>query len=161
MAVAAAAAAAAAVTDRRAHAHARPVSAGDDTLSVLEAVDALDAAFAARDVAAVLELFVEDDDVVFIGSAKAEQALGRAELRRVLDALLALPEVAGGSFAIDWSARGVRIEGDIAWFTATGEATWTSPRRTVRFPYRLSGVLLRRGGRWLWHTHHGSEPGSL
>lgn len=137
------------------------MSEGDDSLSVLQAVDALDAAFAAGDAGAVLGLFVEDDDVVFIGSAKAEQALGRAELRRVLDALLALPEVADGSFEIDWSARQVRIDGDVAWFAATGEATWTSPRRTVRFPYRVSGVLLRRGGRWLWHTHHGSEPGSL
>ncbi len=128
---------------------------------MLETVDALDLAFAQRDVAAVLDLFVEDDDIVFIGSAKAEQAVGRVAVGRVLAALLVLPEVADGSFELDWSERRVRIEGDVAWVAAVGQATWTSPRRVVEFPYRLSGVLLHRGGRWLWHTHHGSEPGRL
>lgn len=28
----------------------------------------------------------------------------------------------------------------------------------VEFPYRVTAVLVRRGDRWLWHTHHGSEP---
>jgi ketosteroid isomerase-like protein len=137
------------------------MSGTTDERSVLEAFDALDDAFAGRDVTAVLDLFVADDDVVFVGSARAEQALGRAELHRVLHDLFGLPEVTGGSFEIDWSERRVRIAEGVAWVTATGEATWTSPRRTLRFPYRLTGVLLHREGRWLWHTHHGSEPGSL
>lgn len=137
------------------------MSAADDERSVLESVDALDAAFAERDLAAVLDLFVEDDDIVFIGSAQEEQALGRDEVGRRLGALLALPEVGEGSFEIAWSERRARVQGDVAWVTAVGHATWSSPRRVVDFPYRLTGVLLRRGGRWLWHTHHGSEPGSL
>jgi hypothetical protein len=24
--------------------------------------------------------------------------------------------------------------------------------------YRVTGVFVRRAGRWLWHTHSGSEP---
>jgi len=136
------------------------VSAADER-TVWEVVDALDAAFAQRDITAALDLFVADEDIAFLGSAKQEQALGHERVRQRLEAILALPEVAGGSFEIAWDERRVRIEGDVAWVVATGEATWTSPRRTVRFPYRLTGILLRRDGRWLWHTHHGSEPGSL
>jgi uncharacterized protein (TIGR02246 family) len=137
------------------------MTARDDERSVLEVVDALDAAFARRDASAVLDLFVEDDDIVFFGSAQTEQAMGRAELSRRLAALLALPEVAEGSFEVAWGERRVRIDGDVAWVTALGHATWSSSRRVVDFPYRLSGVLLRRHGRWLWHSHHGSEPGRL
>lgn len=133
----------------------------DDAIAVLEAVDALDAAFARRDVAEVLDLFVADDDVTFFGSGRSEQASGRAELEERLSALLALPEIAEGSFGISWDERRVRVEGDVAWVTATGTATWQSPKRVVEFPYRLTGVLLARHGRWLWHTHHGSEPGTL
>ena len=54
-------------------------------------------AFAQRDVAAVLDLFVEDDGTVFIGSAKAEQAVGRVAVGRVL-APFVLPQVADGWF---------------------------------------------------------------
>ncbi len=128
---------------------------------MIEAVDALDEAFARHDVDGVLRLFADDADVAFLGSARSEQAIGRDAVERLLRELLALPEVAGGTFAIAWTERRVRVAGDVAWIVALGEATWESPRRTVQFPYRLTGILVRREGRWVWHTHHGSEPGSL
>lgn len=128
---------------------------------MLEAVDALEAAFARHDLGAVLDLFASDADVGFIGSARSEQAVGRAALERDLARLLALPEVADGTLTIAWSRRRVRVERDVAWVLCLGRATWATSRRHSVFDYRLTGVLVRRHGRWLWHTHHGSAPGAL
>ncbi len=56
--------------------------------------------------------------------------------------------------AFDWRQRRVRVAGDVAWVNASG--TLTVDGRVA--PYQVTGVFVRRGGRWLWHTHSGAEP---
>jgi SnoaL-like domain len=48
----------------------------------------------------------------------------------------------------------VRIEGDVAWVNASG----TLSVDDAEAAYQATGVFVRRGGRWLWHTHSGSTP---
>lgn len=124
-------------------------------LAVLSAFDALDVALAGTDPEAIVELFASDPDVTFWGSALAEQAVGRAELRALASVIAAAP----GSFTVDWSERQVTIERDVAWVNAAGSATWDQgDGRVVVMPYRATGVLVRRTDAWLWHTFNGSEP---
>ncbi len=130
----------------------------DDERQVLAAFDDLDRALERRDRAAVEALWVTDEDLTFWGSAAPEAAVGPAGLRGLLDLLDAVP----GSFALTWSARRLRVSGDVAWVNAEGVATWERPGEGVaRLPYRQTAILVRRAGRWLWHTHHGSEPTAL
>jgi ketosteroid isomerase-like protein len=130
----------------------------DDERQVLAAFDDLDRALERRDRAAVEALWVADSDLTFWGSAAPEAAVGPEGLRELLDLLAVVP----GSFTLTWSARRVTLSGDVAWVNAEGVAAWERPgERDARLAYRLTAILVRRAGRWLWHTHHGSEPTAL
>ena len=59
-----------------------------------------------------------------------------------------------------WESVEVEILGDVALVYAWGPATLVTANRNTRFCYRLTGVLVRSDGRWLWRMHHGSEPGA-
>lgn len=124
-----------------------------DDRDVLATFDALYAAACeARDARAIVDLFVTDGDVTFWGSEEAEQAFGPAGLREIAEAVASSPT----QFSFQWRKKRVRVEGDVAWVNAVGTVAVGEPPRTL--PYRVTGVLLRRDGRWLWHTHSGSEP---
>jgi ketosteroid isomerase-like protein len=103
-----------------------------------------------RDAAAAFALWAEDDDVTLFGSEQADTSRGPAELRVHLGA------IAGASATIRfaWNDKRVRVEGNVAWVTASG--TLTVDDRVA--PYQVAGVLVRRAGKWRWHTFSGSEP---
>ena len=129
----------------------------NDVEDVLAAFDTLYGAVEARDADALIACFVTDGDVSFWGSEGRAQAYGQAEFRD-LARVVGAP---GVSVSFVWPTRHARAEGDVAWLDALGSVTLQPPGAAVLTrPYRTTGVLLRRDGRWLWHTYHGSEPGS-
>jgi ketosteroid isomerase-like protein len=131
---------------------AAPSDRGSAVAEVLAAFDALDRAFERNDLDAIRSLCLEG--LEFLGSASAEQA-------GTLDELVALFrrfEGDLGTFTVRWAERRVRLEGDTAWVVAAGEATWRREAQVDRFPYRLTGGLVRREDGWRWALHHGSEP---
>lgn len=124
--------------------------------AVLASFDGLYAAACeARDADALVRLFVTDDDLSFWGSEQSEQYLGPAELRAFAQAITR----SDASLSFNWRERRVRVENDVAWVNAVGEVVVDAGGSVRTLPYRVTGVLLHRDGRWLWHTHHGSEPG--
>lgn len=63
------------------------------------------------------------------------------------------------TFSLVWESVHVEVGGDIAFMTALGTARASgvlAGHDGTR--YRLTGILLRTGDRWLWRVHHGSEP---
>jgi uncharacterized protein (TIGR02246 family) len=126
----------------------------DDEAAVRDALAALDAAFERRDVDAALCLCA--DDVVFIGSGEGEEAVGRDAVVGMLAAIA--PNAEGAEFTLLWDSVDVDVRGDVALLVAWGTGTLVTPRRSATMRYRLTGVLLRSDGRWLWRIHHGSEP---
>ena len=128
----------------------------DEARSVLAAFEALDEAFARHDLDAALALCTED--VVFIGSGAGEEAVGRDAIAPMFAALA--PQVEGLQFSLAWESVDVDVLGDVALLTAWGRARLITPRRDERLRYRLTGVLVRADGRWLWRVHHGSEAGA-
>jgi uncharacterized protein (TIGR02246 family) len=129
---------------------------GGDAEAVRDALTALDEAFERRDLRAALELCTED--VVFIGSGEGEEAVGRKEIGPMFAALA--PRLGSMEFSLAWESVQVEVLGDVAVLYAWGPATLVTSRRNASFRYRLTGVLVRDGGRWLWRVHHGSEPGA-
>jgi len=122
---------------------------------VLATFDALYAAACeARDADAMVELFVIDDDVSFWGSGQTEQHLGPEELRAFAEAITRSER----SLRFSWHERRVHVAGSVVWVNALGEVAAEAAGSVAVVPYRVTAVLLRRDGRWLWHTHHGSEP---
>jgi len=130
---------------------------GGDESAVRQALSDLHDALDRRDVEAIRALC--RDDVVFFGSAEGEEATDRDQIAAMLTTLA--PATAGSGFALEWTSVGVDVEGDVAFLTAIGTATFTSSRGAESSRYRLTGALVRDGDRWLWRCHHGSEPAAL
>jgi uncharacterized protein (TIGR02246 family) len=128
----------------------------DEKAGVIAALEALDAAFEERDLPAILDLCSED--VVFIGSGAGEEAVGRDRLVDMFSAIA--PQADGVEFSVGWESVHADVVGDVAILVAWGIGRLVSPRRTAEMRYRLTGLLLRQDGRWLWRIHHGSEPAS-
>ena len=103
-----------------------------------------------RDADAAIALWAQDEDIALFGSEEGEADVGPAAVHAHLVAIAAAPSAI--SFA--WDERRVHVEGEAAWVSASGTLT-VDGRRSL---YRATGVFVRREGRWLWHTHSGSEP---
>lgn len=110
----------------------------------------LRAAIAERRLEGALSLFAPDADSIVMGSGLSELAKGPLEIRAFLGALLAQPE----PLTWEWDYVSISSCGDVAWLSLEGAIVVGRGAR----PYRISGVLERRQGRWLWTLFHGSEP---
>jgi ketosteroid isomerase-like protein len=99
----------------------------------------------------VVAAFVPDADVALYGSEVSEVVIGPDALRSFFERMFKRPD--GPRFA--FRQRRLSSSGNVAWLVADAEVT-VGPH--VASPYRLSGVLEKRGGRWLWLLFSGSEP---
>jgi ketosteroid isomerase-like protein len=118
---------------------------------ILWTLGELRAAISERRVEGVLSLFAPDADTTLIGSSAGEIARGPLELRAFLEQLVAAPQTVGW----EWDDVSVSSCGDVAWLWLEGALVLDG--RSDR-AYRITGVLERRSGRWLWTLFHGSEP---
>jgi len=112
--------------------------------AVRAAFDAFGAALDAGDVDEALAWCT--DDVVFIGSGEGEEAVGHDAFPAML------------AYTLIWNSIDIDVLGDVALVAAWGEAELVTSTRNDRMRYRLTGVLVQSGDRWLWRVHHGSEP---
>jgi ketosteroid isomerase-like protein len=122
-------------------------------LGVRRALIRLNELLGRRDIAIVDE-FVPADDALLIGAEAGDVARGPAEIEAFVKRLFAQPET------ISWAWRRVEVSvlGEAAWVFAEGEVVRRGDDSDRRQPYRLTGLLEPRGGRWLWRTFHGSQP---
>jgi ketosteroid isomerase-like protein len=118
---------------------------------ILWTLGELRAAVSERRIEGVLSLFAPDADTTLIGSSAGEIARGPLELRAFLERLFASPQTVGW----EWDDVSVSAQGDVAWLWLEGALVLDG--RSDR-AYRISGVLERRAGRWLWTFFHGAEP---
>ena len=116
-----------------------------------EVLRALVAGLRARDADEVLRRFA--DDGVLLGSGEGERADGREQIAALLAHLLALPQTLGW----EWGPVVAGEQGGVVWFLTTGELVLLG-HGEQRLPYRLSGVVVERGGRPVLAQLHGSRP---
>jgi ketosteroid isomerase-like protein len=117
---------------------------------ILLSLGELRAAVSQRRLEGVLTLFAPDADTTVVGSSMGEVARGPLELRALFERLFDGPAVRW-----EWDVVQTSCAGDVAWLVA--EAALVVEGAGAR-PYRITGVLERRAGRWLWTLFHGSEP---
>jgi ketosteroid isomerase-like protein len=103
-----------------------------------------------RDADGAIALWAEDEDIALFGSEESEAAVGQAAVRAQIDAIAR----SASDISFAWDEQKVHVEGAAAWVSASGTLT-VDGRRSA---YRTTGMFVRRDGRWLWHTHSGSEP---
>jgi ketosteroid isomerase-like protein len=129
-----------------------PVQADAQTREeVLLVLGEFRAAVAERRIEGLLSLFAPDADTTLIGSSLGEVARGPLELRSFLERTLAGPQ----RISWEWDVVSVSACGDVAWLSLDGALVLDGSSAR---PYRITGVLERRQGRWLWSLFHGSEP---
>jgi hypothetical protein len=103
---------------------------------------------------AIIAQFDPDADVLLAGSEIGEVVRGHTDIGAFFRAIFALPLRIGWH----WDTIDAAAEGDVIWFFAEGQAVVTRDGVTDARPYRLSGVLVRRGITVIWRQFHGSEP---
>jgi ketosteroid isomerase-like protein len=118
---------------------------------VLVALGELRSAVSERRIEGAMALFAPDADATLIGSSPGEIARGPVELRAFFEEIFSAP----ATYSWQWDDVQVSTAGNVAWLNTEGMLMVDGePLR----PYRISGVLERRSGRWLWTLFHGAEP---
>ena len=121
--------------------------------AIFDAVDAFLDHLANRRLDETLRAFASDADVALYGSEISEVMIGQAELRRFFERIYA--RARGPRFTL--AERRASASGNVAWFTSAAQVQIGD---LILSSYRLTGVLERRDGRWLWVLFNGSEPRS-
>ena len=124
----------------------------NDEKAIFATVDRLLEAIAARRLDETMAAFTGDSDCTLVGSDIGETAVGPAAIRAFFIEMFARPS----TFSVDWRSRRASLNGDTAWFSAEVGARMSKNGRTGL--YRMTGILVRRQGRWLWQLYHGGEP---
>jgi class 3 adenylate cyclase/ketosteroid isomerase-like protein len=108
--------------------------------------------FAANDVERWLRCVVPEDDMAWIATGPEEYAKSRAELASMMLASIEGTTNRHG----EWHWIKVSAHGEVAW--VHGEATISAHAggRDIDLPFRFTGVLVRRDGRWLIAQFHQS-----
>lgn len=96
--------------------------------------------------------FTEDADVALFGSEATDRAVGPRAIRTHMAEIYARPY----RILFDLDPGKVSSNGNVAWLTAEGTVKLSTD--DDRHPYRLSAVMEKRGGEWLWQRFDGSEP---
>ena len=119
---------------------------------VLKAVDGLLAAIADGRHRDSVAAFTGDEDAMLIGPEPGEVAIGPEALSAFFADLYARPE----RLIFTLADSRVSAMGAVAWLT--GEGTYRLSTGGAEKPFRLTAVLERRRGAWLWQLFSASEP---
>jgi len=113
-------------------------------------------AYKKRDLSGVLSFWAPDPDITVIGSGVDEKSIGTVQFSEQLKRDWAQGEV---------QSIGVKnfiasAAGSVAWVTA--DVTFHRKTNSGEFdlPVRLTGVMEKRYGRWMWVQMHISTPNS-
>lgn len=123
---------------------------------MLAVFDAFDSALKRRDIDAIVDLFADDPTVELWGSDLSERAVGKLEIRGLLEGLFS--RLPNSSVERTFDHPQAHISGDVAWVTAAGTARWEPDGEPRVIPYRVTAILVRTSAGWRWHTHNGSQP---
>ncbi len=95
-----------------------------------------------------------DPDAVLAGSGASQLHYGREEIVEHFEEAMGKPY----TLRHDWERLDIRQNGASAWFFAHGNALIGRNGTETPLPVRVSGVLVRNSGKWLFQLLHVSEP---
>ena len=111
-------------------------------------------AYQDKDLAGILKLFAPDPDVVFYGNGEDEKSIGIVGIRE--QAEHDWSQSSAVSLEIKWSS--VSSAGAVAWLAADIEIHAGVGGIEMRLPARLTAILEKRVGEWLFMQWHASVP---
>jgi len=108
-----------------------------------------------RDVNHFMELFDNNEAILAVGSDSGEVFKGREQIENWMKTLFARR-------GFSWDMKRVDIDhnGNTAWVFMDGYMIVTNDKeKTVKFPYRFTGILVKVKNTWKWRLFDGSVPG--
>jgi ketosteroid isomerase-like protein len=123
---------------------------------VTQAFKGMFEAYKKKDLQGVLSFWAPDPDIVALGSGEDEKGVGVAQFTESLIRDWAQGEVSSigvKNFMISAAAS-------VAWLSADINFHGKAAEGTFDLPLRLTGVMEKRYGRWLWVQMHLSTPNS-
>jgi ketosteroid isomerase-like protein len=111
-------------------------------------------AYEKRDLQAMLAVVAPDADVLVIGSGEDERAIGADDFGKSSKRDWAQSEAA----SIGFKEPMVSMAGAVAWLAADVTFQFTVKGKQSNLPGRLTAVMEKRGGRWLFMQMHFSTP---
>ena len=111
-------------------------------------------AYAKRDLNGLLALWARDPDVSVIGTGIDEKRVGLAELKTQFQRDWAQSEAA----SLKFGKVSVSAAGPVAWLMSDVTFNVKTAGNESSFPGRLTGVMEKRGRKWLWTQMHVSVP---
>jgi uncharacterized protein (TIGR02246 family) len=122
---------------------------------VLTALDRFNDAIYKKNIEAVVDLFADQGEVLWVGSQPGEFHRGKTAIREFFEVVFQRDVL------LSWRYENIvsSVVDDIAWLFMEGSIRETRDGEvTMDKPYRISGILRRVGMRWFWLMYHGSEP---
>ncbi len=128
----------------------------DETIvgEITAVLEAYAAAYAAKDVDALLARVAPDADVTFIGTGLDEWVVGAEELRRGFERDIAQ----AGSLHVDFRDVRISAAGPVAWLAGRMIFDITVDGQFQSMEGRFTATLEKRDGRWLFVQAHYSLP---
>ena len=111
-------------------------------------------AFAMKDLNAMLAFFAPEPDVVVIGTGGDERGVGFNEIKAIFER--AFSQFDEASFDFGWHS--VSVRGPLAWLATDVGLNVKAGDREISRQIRLTGVMEKRGDRWLILQSHDSVP---
>ena len=121
---------------------------------VVAALNKLSEGYTRRDMNGLLALLAPDPDVFIFGTGADERRVGLAEIRAQFERDWSQSEAA----SFQWGRHSVSAAGPVAWVAADVTFKIKVAGEEVTLPGRMTGVLEKRGDRWLIAQAHFSLP---
>ncbi|NMO09416.1 nuclear transport factor 2 family protein [Methanobacterium subterraneum] len=114
-------------------------------------------AYQNKDVEGILELFVDSDDLVVIGTGDDEWVNGINELKSGFERDMDQADTINVKF------RDISISSssNVAWLSSHMNMEATVEGQEIYLPGRLTAVVLEKNGKWLFANLHYSLPSDL
>lgn len=128
-----------------------------DTKTETEVIAVLNkfiSAYHDKDLPSILALFATDSDVIFYGNGEDEKSIGIEGIREQAEHDWA--HDASINLEVRWSS--VSAVGSVAWLAADIEIHALVNGLEMVMPARLTAVLEKRAGKWLFMQWHSSLP---
>lgn len=121
---------------------------------VIQAFKEMFEAYKKKNTQGVLNCWASDPDIVMIGSGKDEKSVG---VEKFVESLTRDWEQANIT-AIDVKDFSVSASGNVAWLSSDLTFNYTVKEKAQQLAGRLTGVMEKRNGKWLWMQMHYSVP---
>lgn len=122
--------------------------------AVFELLDDYAQAYSNKDLDGMLKLFIEDDDLVVIGTGFDEWVKGSAELRSGFRRDMEQAD----DIKVKFRDVTISAKGKVAWLSGHMNMEAVIKGQATYLPGRLSAVVENRNGKWLFAHLHYSTP---